>query len=110
MFKFYGANRTGRMCLSEGTLILVKDVNGQIYEKAIETVTTDDMVYDGEQWVHHDGVVYSGDKEVITWDKITATPEHKVFVNDKTAIPIKLAKEMGLKLWKGNKKYTQYTK
>lgn len=100
MFKFYGANRTGRFCLAEGTPVLVKTLEGTITEKPIENVRLDDLVFDGENWVKHDGVVYSGDKEVITWDGITATPEHEVFINDEMKVTLGEAKEKGLKLWK----------
>ena len=99
MFKFYGANRSGRFCLAEGTPILVK-AGEQITEKPIEEVTTEDLVYDGEDWVQHDGVVYSGEKEVITWDGITATPEHMVFVDDKTKITLQEAKDRRLNIWR----------
>ena len=98
MFKFYGANRTGRFCLAEGTKIFVKSKDN-LSEKPIEEVTTDDSVFDGENWVAHDGVVYSGDKEVITWDGITATPEHIVYLDKDTKITLAEAKERGLKLW-----------
>ena len=104
MFQFYGANRTGRFCLAEGTPILVKDINGNIYEKAIETVSQKDKVFDGDNWVEHDGVVFSGDKEVITWDGISATQEHNVFIDDCTKITLKEAKEKGVLIWKGNRK------
>ena len=100
MFKFYGANRSGRFCLAEGTPILVKAANGNIGEKPIEDVTREDLVFDGEDWVHHDGVVFSGEKDVITWDGITATPEHMVFLDSETKITLAEAKEKGLLLWK----------
>lgn len=100
-FQFYGANRTGRFCLAEGTPIMVKGSNGDIYEKPIEDVTNDDLVWDGVQWVEHDGVVFSGEHDVITWDGITATPEHQVFIDEHIKIPLVEAKELKLKLWTG---------
>ena len=104
MFKFYGANRSGRFCLAEGTPILTKSPEGIIREKPIEDVDISDLVFDGNSWVHHDGVVYSGEKEVITWDGITATSEHQVFINEKTKIPLGEAKERRIPLWRGNTK------
>ena len=103
MFQFYGANRSGRFCLAEGTQVLIKDKNNAIYEKNIEDVAINDLVFDGEKWVHHEGVVFSGDKDVITWDGITATPCHKVFIDANTTITLLEAKERGLKIWQGNK-------
>ena len=102
MFQFYGANRSGRFCLAEGTKILVKTVEGSVLEKPIEEVLADDLVFDGEEWVHHEGVVYSGDKEVITWDGVTATEEHMVFISPDEKVPLILAKEKQLLLWRGN--------
>ncbi len=102
LFQFSGANRTQRWCLAEGTPILVKTPSGLITEKAIENVSLTDMVFDGNDWVHHDGVVFSGDQEVITWDGITATPEHMVFIDDENKISLGDAMEKGIKLWVGN--------
>ena len=103
MFQFYGANRSGRFCLAEGTQVLIKDKNNAIYEKNIEDVAIDDLVFDGENWVHHEGVVFSGDKDVITWDGITATPCHKVFIDASTTITLLEAKKRGLRIWRGYK-------
>ena len=101
LFQFSGANRTQRWCLAEGTPILVKTSSGLITEKAIENVSLSDMVFDGNDWVHHDGVVFSGDQEVITWDGITATPEHIVFIDDEHKISLGDAMERDVKLWRG---------
>lgn len=68
--------------------------------KPIEDVTTDDLLWDGHEWVEHEGVVYSGDKEVITHDGVTATPEHKVYVSDGKWARLGEAKERGLRIWR----------
>ena len=107
MFRFYGANRTGRFCLAEGTPVLVKEADGTVFEKPIEEVLPSDMVFDGDEWVHHEGVVFSGDKEVITWDGITATPEHMVFISETEKIPLGEAREKGLMIWKGNTEFIE---
>ena len=101
-FQFYGANHTGRWCLAEGTPVLVKTPSGEVTEKPIEDVALDDLVFDGDNWVQHEGVVFSGDKEVITWDGITATEDHYVFIDDHTKVSLKEAMERGLHLWRGN--------
>ena len=62
-------------CIAEGQLVLTD--KGQI---PIEAVTTDMKVWDGEEWVSHDGVIYKGEREVITYDGLTATPDHLVWV------------------------------
>lgn len=104
MFQFYGANRTGRFCLSEGTMILVKNWE-KIYEKPIEEVTTQDLVWDGDNWVEHEGVVFSGDKEVIEWDDVIATPEHKVWISSTEKVMLRDAMDRRVPLWRGNGKY-----
>jgi len=103
LFQFYGANRTGRWCLAEGTPVLVKTSGGEILEKPIEDVLLDDMVFDGDDWVQHEGVVYSGEKDVIPWDGITASENHMVYIDSDTKISLKEAKEKGLRLWRGNR-------
>ena len=45
-------------CIAEGQLVLTN--HGMV---PIEKVTTDDLLWDGEQWVHHEGVIYKGKRE-----------------------------------------------
>jgi len=102
LFQFSGANRTQRWCLAEGTPVLVRTAEGAIYEKPIEDVLLSDAVYDGCEWVHHEGVFYSGEKDVITWDGITATEDHMVYVDESTEITLVDAKRMRRRIWRGN--------
>lgn len=44
----------------------------------IQDVTKEDRVWDGIEFVSHDGPTCMGHMEVIEWDGLTATPEHKV--------------------------------
>lgn len=62
-------------CIAEGQLVLTDQ--GEV---PIEKVTTDMKVWDGEEWVNHDGVIFRGEREVITYDGLTATPDHLVFI------------------------------
>lgn len=62
-------------CIAEGQLVLTN--HGLI---PIEKVTTNDLLWDGENWVHHEGVIYKGEREVITYEGLTATPDHLVWV------------------------------
>ena len=103
LLQFYGATRTGRWCLAEKTPVSVMTPNGEILEKPIEEVQITDLVFDGKRWVEHEGVVYSGDKEVITWDGVTATPEHIVYVSDDKKVSLSEAKERRLPLWIGER-------
>jgi DNA polymerase len=106
LLQFYGANRTGRWCLAEGSQVLVKTMTGEIKEKPIEAVTIDDKVWDGDNWVSHEGVVFSGDKDVIEWDGIVATPDHIVYISDTVSMRLEDAKKRRLRLWKGNTPFT----
>lgn len=105
--QFCGASRTGRDCLAEGTPVLVKDAEGNVYEKAIEAVSTDDLVWDGENWVAHEGVVFSGEKDVIEHDGVLATTKHIVYISTTESMTLGDAKQRGLPLWRGNG--TQFT-
>lgn len=100
--QFCGAIRTGRWCLAENTAVLIKDDVGQIYEKPIQDVHLADLVWDGESWVAHEGVVFSGDKNVIEHDGVVATSEHVVYLSTSESMPFGQAKAEGKILWRGN--------
>lgn len=59
-------------CLAEGQKVLTN--HGLI---PIEDIELWHKLWDGVEWVSHDGVICKGEKEVITYDGITATPDHK---------------------------------
>lgn len=96
---YHGAS-TGRWCLAEGTPVLVKGASGAVCEKPIEAVSLDDLVWDGAEWVPHDGVVFSGLKPVITHDGFTATAEHVVYLSDTEKTTLGDAAERGLRLYR----------
>jgi DNA polymerase I-like protein with 3'-5' exonuclease and polymerase domains len=60
-------------CLAEGTLVLTD--RGWV---AIEEVTTFDRLWDGEEWVCHQGLVQKGTKETLSLYGLWLTPDHKV--------------------------------
>ena len=62
-------------CIAEGQLVLTDQ--GEI---PIQEVTKDMKVWDGEEWVSHGGPVYRGEREVITYEGLTATFDHLVWV------------------------------
>ena len=80
--RYYGA-RTGRWsgCLVAGTMVTVYDPVHGVAEKRIVDVLADDLVWDGEEFVAHEGVQFSGFQEVITWDGITGTKDHVVYTD-----------------------------
>ncbi len=60
-------------CFEEDTLVLTE--RGW---KPIVYLTTQDRVWDGEEWVTHQGVVYQGYKEVHRANGVGATPDHEI--------------------------------
>jgi len=107
-----GAQQTFRFCLAEGSLILIKTPTGVVEERRIEHVSADDLVWDGVEWVSHDGVVYSGEKDVMEYDGVVATQTHKVYISEVVKMPLSEAAEKSLPLYEGSTcppKVTKYT-
>lgn len=73
----------GKVCIAAGQRVLTN-----IGLVPIEKVTTAMRVWDGLEWVKHEGVLFSGMKEVMTYQGLTATPDHKVFIDGETSIPL----------------------
>ena len=69
-------------CIAEGSLVLTD--RGLV---PIERVAKGDLVWDGVEFVKHGGVVYQGEKHVITHQGLTATPDHTVFTECGRAVP-----------------------
>lgn len=65
-------------CIAEGQKVLTD--KGLV---PIEEVTTDHLVWDGLEWVSHDGVVCKGKKEVVEYAGLIATTDHLVWVEGK---------------------------
>ena len=66
---------TGKVnCIAEGTMILTD--RGLV---PIEKVTTQMKLWDGIEYVPHGGIVFKGERNVIEYAGLTATPDHKVW-------------------------------
>jgi DNA polymerase I-like protein with 3'-5' exonuclease and polymerase domains len=74
------------LCLHKNSMVLT--LSGL---KRIVDVLETDLVWDGHEWVSHDGVVYKGKREVITYMGLTATPDHKVFISDTETVTLEYA-------------------
>jgi DNA polymerase I-like protein with 3'-5' exonuclease and polymerase domains len=82
-----GLNRkAAKTCIAEGQLVLT-----HVGLVPIEKITVDHLVWDGVEWVGHEGVVYMGEKEVITYDGLTATADHEVWVGRERTLPFGVA-------------------
>ena len=71
-------------CIAEGQLVLTDE--GLV---PIEKATPKMKLWDGESWVSHGGVVYKGQKEVVSYEGLIATPDHLVWVEGQSQ-PIQL--------------------
>lgn len=61
-------------CIAEGQLVLTDC--GLV---PIEEVSCCHRVWDGVEWVNHEGVIYQGQKQVISYQGLVATPDHPVY-------------------------------
>lgn len=66
------------VCIAQGSLVLTE--KGL---KPIEQICGSDRLWDGYSWVSHGGLVYKGIKNVITYQGLTATPDHQVWSEGK---------------------------
>ena len=83
-------------CIAERSLVLTD--RGLV---PIENVGIADKVWDGVEFVRHEGVIYKGQKEVMTYDNLTATPDHKVwasFEGEPRAVRLDYAASCGARL------------
>ena len=78
--------KVAKTCIAEGQLVLTE--KGLV---PIEEVDLSHMVWDGVEWVRHDGVVFMGFKEVITYGNLTATPDHDVWTVESGKVPFGIA-------------------
>lgn len=79
-------------CIAEGSPVLTR--RGLI---PIERVLDTDEVWEGESWVTHGGVIFRGEREVFTYDGLTATPDHLVWVVG-NSIPVRFDMAASLSL------------
>lgn len=69
-----GSAKVINFCLTADTLVLTN--NG---EKYIKDVQDSDLLWDGESWVYHKGVIKYDNKHTISYAGLTATPDHLVW-------------------------------
>lgn len=64
-------------CIAEGSPVLTD--RGLV---PIEDVQLTDKVWDGVEWVQHEGVVYKGTQSVVVLDELVVTPEHLILTTE----------------------------
>lgn len=78
--------QAGKACIARGQLVTTN--KGLV---PIEDVTTAHRVWDGVEWVEHEGVVFQGVRDVMTYQGLTATPDHLVFISDSIKVCLSYA-------------------
>lgn len=73
-------------CIATGELVLTD--KGLI---PIENIRLEHKLWDGVEWVCHKGLVDKGIKEIIVYDGLKATPDHKVFTRSGRKITLREA-------------------
>jgi hypothetical protein len=68
-----------RFCVAEGEPVLVRRAQ-ETLEVPIQDVASSDEVWDGIEWVRHDGVICNGVREVIEHDGLWLTDDHEVWL------------------------------
>lgn len=80
-------------CIAEGTPVLTD--RGLV---PIESVLVTDRVWDGVEWVTHEGLLRRGRRTVVEWDGVAATLDHKVWLRDGSTATMGEAVERRLRL------------
>lgn len=80
----------GKTCLAAGTRVLTN--TGVV---AIEDVTTDHLLWDGVEWVSHDGLAAYGPKETLMLSGVCLTPDHLVWCGSRWQEARSLARDAG---------------
>lgn len=99
--KHHPMRKTGKVaelaCIAEGQLVTTD--HGLV---PIEQVTPDMKVWDGAGWYPHDGVVFRGEREVVKYQRLTATTDHKVWVESGELKELKEAMDCRERLLRGD--------
>lgn len=90
--------KCGKFCIAEGQLVLTD--KGLV---PIEKVLLAHRVWDGVEWVRHEGLIYQGEKEVMTYAGLTATPDHEVYLQDGRKLRFDQAATQGSRLARGGR-------
>lgn len=99
--KKYLRNIAKRFCIAEGEPVLVRDTRGAVLERPVEQVRGTDSLWDGVEWVSHDGVVFQGVREVLLHDGLWATEDHEVFLENGGTCSHATAQRKSLRLARG---------
>lgn len=68
----------GKVCLAEGTVVLCR-----CGWKPIETITSEDELWDGDCWVRHQGLLNNGIAQTLNLCGLWLTPDHQMWSGEK---------------------------
>jgi hypothetical protein len=105
LLNYFGAH-TGRWsggnkCLSGDTKITVLRDSTQC-DILISQLLLTDKVWDGEEFVEHEGLIDQGEQEVIEHDGVVSTPDHEVFTEE-GRLQIREARDRGVSILVGRR-------
>ena len=98
----YASAHTGRYggCFVAETMVCLRSKNPferSPYYANIIDATSDTLIWNGEEFVEHDGVICNGVREVINYDGLCGTRGHKVFTKD-GMVSLEYARDNGLSI------------
>ena len=98
----YASAHTGRYggCFVAETMVCLRSKNPfdrSPYYANIIDATPDTLIWNGEEFVEHDGVICNGVQEVINYDGLCGTRGHKVFTKD-GMVSLEYARNNGLSI------------
>lgn len=71
------------LCIAAGSPVLTD--RGLV---PIENIRGSDLLWDGIEWVSHEGIICKGKQEVISYQGLTATPAHEVWTEAGRKVPL----------------------
>jgi hypothetical protein len=84
-YSYFGAHTSrwsgNNKCLDGDTEIIVRRA-GQVLYIMLSSLLPQDLVWDGQEFVSHKGLIDQGIKEVIAYAGITGTPDHRVYIEN----------------------------
>lgn len=99
-----GCGKVGNFCLLHSSLVLTH--RGEV---PIQDVRLDDLLWDGQEWVSHEGVVCNGVKTVHHYQGLWATDNHEVWIENGNKVSFGDARRNGWNLFRVQTPYGETT-
>lgn len=96
--KIYEQYRQNAKAANFGLALANSSCLTQLGSVKIQDIQPHHKLWDGVEWVSHDGVISQGEFYVVYWDGLWATPDHKVWIKTGEKIELKDAIKRKAKL------------